>query len=443
MSLGGVVVIVLIVVILVFFAKMKANRKQGWSTGASPYVPQYEAPPPRTVDLDDIRRDDPDFSRAIFEDFAYAIYSAAHLRRALPAPPPSGHGAAEPSPLDRLAPYLSPQARQSLANMGGSPVEAVVIGQMKVIRLDRTADGFSLRIEYESNVSERTPQGERAWWERDVWTFFRRHGAKSRTPERARTLDCPNCGAALDTIMGAKCRYCSKVVDTGAFDWVVTSATCVAREGRGPMLTGTTEEVGTDRPLVLDEQRNAALGALQQRDPQFSIERFKARIGAIFSTMQVAWSSLEWERARPYLSDNLFEQQQYWIDAYRKQGLRNQMTNPRIVRVEIAKVTSDRWYDAITVRMEATGCDYTVRVSDNAVVGGNARNERRYAEYWTLLRSVKARGPSVDAPNCPNCGAPLANVNMAGNCGTCKVKVNSGEFDWVLARIEQDEVYAG
>jgi predicted amidophosphoribosyltransferase len=43
---------------------------------------------------------------------------------------------------------------------------------------------------------------------------------------------------------------------------------------------------------------------------------------------------------------------------------------------------------------------------------------------------------------CPNCGAPL-NVNMAGRCEHCDAKITSGEFDWVLSRIEQDEAYEG
>ena len=44
--------------------------------------------------------------------------------------------------------------------------------------------------------------------------------------------------------------------------------------------------------------------------------------------------------------------------------------------------------------------------------------------------------------NCPNCGAPLK-VNNAGVCEFCGGKITSGEFDWVLSRIEQDESYAG
>jgi hypothetical protein len=32
---------------------------------------------------------------------------------------------------------------------------------------------------------------------------------------------------------------------------------------------------------------------------------------------------------------------------------------------------------------------------------------------------------------------------MAGVCEYCQGKVTSGEFDWVLSRIEQDEAYRG
>ena len=37
-------------------------------------------------------------------------------------------------------------------------------------------------------------------------------------------------------------------------------------------------------------------------------------------------------------------------------------------------------------------------------------------------------------------GAALE-VNMAGECAYCSSKITSGQFDWVLSRIEQDESY--
>lgn len=64
------------------------------------------------------------------------------------------------------------------------------------------------------------------------------------------------------------------------------------------------------------------------------------------------------------------------------------------------------------------------------------------SEYWTLIRSASARGvPRLDQ-NCPGCGVSLT-LNMAGVCEHCGVHVTSGEFDWVLSKIEQDEAYRG
>jgi hypothetical protein len=130
----------------------------------------------------------------------------------------------------------------------------------------------------------------------------------------------------------------------------------------------------------------------------------------------------------------------YWIAAYRQQGLRNVNENARIEGIELARVESDAVYDAITVRVRAAGLDYTVADAGGRVVAGSRSRERRYTEYWTLIRGAATKGkPRVDRA-CPNCGAPLE-IEMAGTCKYCRAKVTTGDFDWVLSRIEQDESY--
>ena len=72
-----------------------------------------------------------------------------------------------------------------------------------------------------------------------------------------------------------------------------------------------------------------------------------------------------------------------------------------------------------------------------------AARERRWSEYWTFIRNRNAPPIAAKAElNCPNCGAPLK-VNSVGVCQFCGGKITSGEFDWVLSRIEQDESYSG
>ena len=41
-----------------------------------------------------------------------------------------------------------------------------------------------------------------------------------------------------------------------------------------------------------------------------------------------------------------------------------------------------------------------------------------------------------------HCAAELK-ISMAGECEYCGSKLTSGQFDWVLSEIQQDEEYAG
>ena len=206
------------------------------------------------------------------------------------------------------------------------------------------------------------------------------------------------------------------------------------------MLTGTTEEVGTDWPTVVDPDAKKDLERPRARDPGFVLPAFVSRVGVVFSAFHRSWSSQDLSAVRPYLSDNLFELQQYWVRAYQQQGLRNQTENPVIVTVHLARVTQDRFFDAVTVRVFASCLDYTTNANGD-IVAGNRQKPREYSEYWTFIRGAgRSATPRSDGA-CPSCGASLAGINMAGTCTHCNAKVTSGEFDWVLSRIEQDEVY--
>jgi predicted lipid-binding transport protein (Tim44 family) len=181
--------------------------------------------------------------------------------------------------------------------------------------------------------------------------------------------------------------------------------------------------------------------ALTRKDPAFQWPHFLARVGLIFAELQPAWSTLEWTRARPFVSDQLFQMLAYWIESYKRAHLRNVNENARITGIDLAAVVSDQYYDAITVRVRAIGLDYTV-TDAGKVVSGSRTRERAYTEYWTLIRGSGARTKGGPEKACPNCGAPLS-INMSGSCTHCNAKVTSGEFDWVLSRIEQDEAYTG
>lgn len=401
------------------------------------YAPAHLPVQPRTspgAALEAIRGFDQNFSAVLFEDFLYSLYAEVQRSR-------GGNR------LQRVSAYLTPDAAGALARYPAAEVSTVIVGAMRVVNVTglSQSDGFvQVGVEFEANYTERAqPQSQpTSFYVVEQWHVARRHGALTRPPGQASMIACPSCGAPLDVVISGRCSHCGNQVNNGNFDWTVGSIQVLRRESRGPMLTSDAPEQGTGLPTVFDPNAQAAYQALSARDPQFRWDAFQARVGLIFSEFQTAWTARDLASMRPFLSDNLFQTQAYWIEAYKAQRLRNVTERARITGLELVKISTDRFFDSVTVRLRATGLDYTVTEDGSRVVSGSKSRERVYSEYWTLIRGSGRSSPTRTDRSCPNCGAPLK-INMAGHCEYCRAKVTSGEFDWVLSRIEQDESYQG
>jgi len=409
---------------------------QAWSTSRSPSRAEVAVVPTQHVatsqprrELEQLRSLDPEFSLVLFEDFAYMLYGAVQRAR--------GVG------TQWLAPYLEPELAQTLVDPNLADVQGIVIGAFRyeaVWGLDEPM--VTVELEIESNYVEVSRSGaQQRYYVVDRLVLRRAQTARSRPFARAHKLDCPNCGAPLEAVRGTECSYCRQQVGLGRFDWMIVELDNHAREERGPLLTSDTPETGTDLPTLADAAAPARFQELQQRDPSFSWQGFTSRIAHVFGELQAAWGGREPLRIRPYVSDNLFQSLYYWLDLYQAQRCRNVTEQARILRIDLASVTSDKHYDAITVRLFASSIDYTI-ADDGKLLSGNRSRVRSYSEYWTWIRGSARRGPSRGDLACPNCGAGLR-VGMAGTCEYCRVKVTAGEFDWVLSRIEQDDSYGG
>ncbi|HEX2225134.1 MAG TPA: TIM44-like domain-containing protein, partial [Thermoanaerobaculia bacterium] len=353
-------------------------------------------------------------------------------------------------------PYLSDAARATLAQRqpAGQPARGVVIGTMRVIGLNVPAAPApagaraEVRIEFEANMTVGTPggapgSGETTQYVRERWLLVRDAAVRTKAVPDLSSVHCPNCGAPFEPETGGRCQYCGQVVSGGRFDWSVESIELVRLENRPPALTGTVEEVGTSYPTVFHPAVQGRRSELLRDDPAATDAALAARLRAIYAAVNEAWTRGDLRPARPFLSDSLFDYLRYWTDAYQRQGLRNVLEGMHVVETVLAKVVRDRHFDSLTFRVWASGRDYTVRQSTGEVVAGDPRNDRAYSEYWTLIRGAGVKGaPRTDA-NCPNCGAPVEQINMAGECQHCGAKITRGGFDWVLSKIEQDDSYTG
>jgi hypothetical protein len=387
-----------------------------------------------------LRKFDPNFSEIVFTDFCYALYGKAHDAR--------GHGA---NALDQFSPYLSDAARKSLLERnpkGLKEVKGIIVGGMTVADVRGLETPIvNITLLFETNYTEvvsanGAAPAEMSYYVRERWHLERKRDVLSPPPAQATALHCPKCGAPLQKDTVGACTFCGTKIESGEFQWYVSDIALLSTEAKGPLLTSDVPEMGTDLPSVVQPGFHEVRVEFEKNNPSFSWGEFQARARLIFDELQTAWSTLNWERARPHETDNLFQMHQYWIDAYKRQHLRNALDQAHITALQPVKIKQDAFYISITLRIGAQGYDYTAD-EQGKVVSGSKTKLRSWSEYWTFIRSRNAKpAPAKADLNCPNCGAPLR-VNNAGVCEFCGGKITSGEFDWVLSRIEQDESYLG
>lgn len=185
---------------------------------------------------------------------------------------------------------------------------------------------------------------------------------------------------------------------------------------------------------------DAGVAAIQQHDPQFNEADFLSDSNRAFFTIQQAWTERKPEISRQVMHDGIWQQHKFQIDQYLSANKQNVLENLAIQNTRVVAAHTDEAFDTIMVRFFASCADYDIDLSNDKhkVIRGD-RSIADWAEDWVFQRKSSA----VTKPNggtmskkCPNCGAPL-DLDLAGVCKYCRAPVMSGEFDWVLTRIEQ------
>jgi predicted lipid-binding transport protein (Tim44 family) len=431
--------IIAVIVVGAILIKRRYGRLLPVEPTAAPEV-DYVARATVRESLKQLRAEDSHFSEILFLDFVQLIY--ARYMEALGA---AGHP-------ESLTPYVQESLLEELEKnrQTGLVIEEVIIGSSTITQINRAPDVWRISVDLETNYTERDAKETkgRAWYTETSLEFQRKVGVQSLGPEMTKSLNCPSCGSPVKVDQTGACAYCGKVVKPGEFIWELIQHVETLKEPRESIALdfGGAEE-GTDLPTVFDPNLEAARQAFAQAYPSFGWDRFDARVKETFFAIQKAWTEQSWEAARPYETDRLFQTHLFWIERYRTQGCANKLEDIGIDRVDTAKIERDAYFDLITVRIFAHMIDYTVD-AQGKVIDGNRKTSRKFSEYWTFIRKAgftpKAapEGAEPATGQCPSCGAPLK-VSMSGVCEYCGANVTGGEFDWTLAKIDQDEVYTG
>ncbi len=418
-----------------------SKDKSPWTSSDSP---NQSFDHRRTVSLAELHTHDSDFSQVVFEDFAFQLYATAHRNR---------HNAAG---LTELTPYVCPWARALLASRApvGEQVISVVIGSMRPVKLKLpaiTAPGVYAQgaqtyivVEYETNITTQHGEHFTTYYVIERWTFARAASVLSRAPHASQSFACPNCNAPWAAANSGSeiCAHCNQTIENGRFDWAVPAITLLESRQQPQTFSTNTVEAGNDAPTIQHPNLAADWQRLLVDDPALSNDALLDRVSYIYSQLNTAWASNELAPVRGLVSSGLYDYLMYSVSTYVNQGLINRMVDMRITARQAVRVVRDKYYDAITFRIWATGKDYMERLGTGELVSGSRTKDRAYTEYWTFIRSAARRGATKIESSCPNCGGPL-NIGQAGECTHCKAYLASGDFDWVLSKIEQDDAYSG
>jgi predicted lipid-binding transport protein (Tim44 family)/uncharacterized tellurite resistance protein B-like protein len=200
-----------------------------------------------------------------------------------------------------------------------------------------------------------------------------------------------------------------------------------------------TRTIQRGRQKQREQELQAAVAAIQQRDPAFTLDAFIQRVSTAFLKIQTAWSEQKLPPVRAFLSDGIFERFQLQIGMLQAEGIRNVMEQVRILNSDIVAMSSTAQFDTIHVRIQATALDYNVQLQSGRRIPGSDHTGA-FTEIWSFCRRPGAKSLSAGGAiegNCPRCGALLKIVDVA-KCDSCGAQVNSGEYDWVLAEITQE-----
>jgi predicted lipid-binding transport protein (Tim44 family)/uncharacterized Zn finger protein (UPF0148 family) len=186
------------------------------------------------------------------------------------------------------------------------------------------------------------------------------------------------------------------------------------------------------------KSNSASIGSVPtyKAEAELIEDELARRVWNAWPKLQKAWGEQRLDLVRSFLSDGMQIRTQIQLDAIRRRGVRNVLEGATVHRVKTIDQTEGVRYTTCTVEIEASGRDVDIELAT-----GESRENGGYPsfkEYWTFMKRSGVTAPALGLleGNCPSCGTPLE-IGSATICPSCRSKIKSGEFDWVLTEISQ------
>ncbi|HMV77375.1 MAG TPA: zinc-ribbon domain-containing transport protein, partial [Leptospiraceae bacterium] len=191
----------------------------------------------------------------------------------------------------------------------------------------------------------------------------------------------------------------------------------------------------------LNEQK----AVLKSLDPEFDENEFLEKVKRTFEKLTLAWISGNMKPARSIVSAGVFGRFRTQLEIMKEDGTVNVMKDWKIRDLKIISVQSSKNLFTVDVALSAEARDVNVSASlsqeerERLVSRADLQS---YTEIWSFIRAKNAKTKKQSGllfDSCPKCGSSAGNSADVNKCSYCGTIYNSGEYDWVLSEITQEE----
>ena len=175
-------------------------------------------------------------------------------------------------------------------------------------------------------------------------------------------------------------------------------------------------------------------------DPDFDKNHMISRVEKAFFIIKQAWSNHDMASARGFITDGIYQRYLIQFDIQKQHQRHRKINDLSIIDCQLVGIEADKCFETLHFKISSQARHNTEN-TDSPQQSHKLPPYTYSAEYWTYIRlpGVKTRTePGLIEGICPNCGATLL-LSKFEQCQACNSLVTSGEYDWILAKITQEE----
>ncbi len=188
------------------------------------------------------------------------------------------------------------------------------------------------------------------------------------------------------------------------------------------------------------------LQQLKGTDPDFSADLFMDKAKTIAERLQKAWSDGDMMPVRNYVSQGVFNRFRLQLELMvEEEKVRNILSDYKVLKISVSDLSNSKSYQTLHVNIFACAKDITITANASEDEKQKSLAGTKKTAFYEIYSFTRKLGTKTNTKSdwlkgeCPNCGYVPDNFSETNKCVSCGSIYNSGEFDWVLSEITQQE----